>query len=247
MVEFGLIGKSLSHSFSKKYFEEKFKHFGLNEHVFLNFELQQIEEFLPLVHSHKNLKGLSVTMPYKESIIPFLDELSEEAKQIGAVNCVQFYNQKIIGHNTDAYGFSQSIKPFLDYNHERALVLGTGGASKAIAFVLKKIGLEVFYVTSSKTKKTNNTFFYDEINERVVNAFKLIVNTSPVGTTPNINECPVLPFEFISAQHLFYDLIYNPNETLFLKKAREKGAIVVNGFSMLQLQAEKSWEIWNKD
>lgn len=247
MRAFGLIGKSLSHSFSKNYFENKFELLHLNDYSYSNFELENIEAFVELIKSNSNLKGLNVTIPYKETVIPFLNELSEEANQIGAVNCIQIKGNKLIGHNTDVYGFSQSLKPFLDANHERALILGTGGAAKAVAHVLHKIGLPVFYVTSAKTKKTENTFFYDEINERVMAAFKLIVNTTPLGTFPDINECPPLPYEFFTPQHLAYDLIYNPGETKFLRQASNKGAIVVNGLSMLQLQAEKSWEIWNTD
>ncbi len=245
--EFGLIGKTLSHSFSKNYFDNKFQLLHLNACIYSNFELENIESITDLIQSHPNLKGLNVTIPYKEKVIPFLDELSLDAKEIGAVNCIQIKNKKLIGHNTDVYGFSQSLKPFLDVNHERALILGTGGAAKAVAHVLQKIGVPVFFVTSANTKKTENTFFYDEINERVMNAFKLIVNTTPLGTFPNINECPPLPYEFFTPQHLAYDLIYNPGETKFLRQASQQGAIVVNGLSMLQLQAEKSWEIWNQD
>ena len=245
MKQFGLIGKSLSHSFSKNYFENKFKVLGKQDYSFNNFELEKIEDLADLVNKHNDLIGLSVTIPFKESVIPFLDDLSLEAKEIGAVNCIHIKNKKMFGHNTDVYGFSQSIKPFLDTNHERALILGTGGASKAVAFVLKKIGVEVFFVTSSNTKKTENTFFYHELNERVINAFKLIVNTTPLGTFPNIHDCPALPYEFFTSQHLAYDLIYNPGETEFLRRASQQGSMIVNGLSMLQLQAEKSWEIWN--
>lgn len=244
MLQFGLIGKSLSHSFSKSYFEKKFKELNLRDHSYENFELSKVEELKDLLHQYTDLKGLNVTIPYKESVIPFLDEISEEAKKIEAVNCIQFHSNKLIGYNTDVYGFSQSIKPFLDTNHERALILGTGGAAKAAAFALKKIGVEVFFVSSSNVKKTENTFFYSELNDRVMNAFKLIVNATPVGTSPNIHEFPIIPYEFLTPQHLAFDMVYNPHETEFLKRAAEKGSITVNGLSMLQLQAEKSWEIW---
>ena len=210
-----------------------------------NFEIDSIDKIKSLIKDTPNLVGLNVTIPYKEAVLPFLDELSSEAKEIRAVNCIRIQNGKLIGYNTDVYGFAQSIKPFLDVNHQRALILGTGGASKAVAQALKKVGVEIYFVTSSQTKKTNNTFFYSELNELVLNAFKLIVNTSPVGTFPHVKECPNIPYQFISPQHLAYDLIYNPAQTLFLQKAKEKGAITVNGLSMLQLQAEKSWEIWN--
>lgn len=256
MIEFGIIGKSLSHSFSKSYFEKKFTELGLSNYAYLNFELQSIDEIKNILSSHPNLKGFNVTMPYKESIISFLDELSPEAKSIGAVNCVNIFchtersrsaadNDKIklIGHNTDVYGFASSIKPFLEPHHNKALILGTGGASKAVAHALKNIGVEVFYVSTGK--KQERTFAYSELNQHIFNAFHLIVNTTPLGMYPNQNACPDIPYEFITAKHLCYDLIYNPETTLFLKKAKEQGATTINGLSMLQLQAEKSWEIWN--
>lgn len=244
MKHFGLLGRSLSHSFSKSYFEKKFKFLHLADCEYSNFEIDSIEKIKQVLTENLDLKGLNVTIPFKESVLNYLDELSLEAKEIGAVNCIKIQNNKLKGYNTDVYGFAQSIKPFLDTNHQQALILGTGGASKAVAFALKKIGVEIYFVTSSKVKKTENTFFYSELNEMVMNAFKLIVNTTPLGTFPNMNECPSLPYDFFTPQHLAYDLIYNPEQTLFLKKAKEKGSIIVNGLSMLQLQAEKSWEIW---
>ncbi len=244
MLNFGLVGRSLSHSFSKSYFEKKFKELSLNEHTYLNFELKTIDEFKNVLKT-SNLKGLNITNPYKEEVIPFLDELSIEAKEIGAVNCIKITNGKTVGYNTDAYGFGQSIKPFLDTTHDKALILGTGGASKAVAYSLKRTGVEVFYATTSN-KKNTNTFFYNEINERMMQAFKLIINTTPLGLFPNVNEAPALPYHLFTDKHLAYDLIYNPEQTLFLKQAKGRGAITINGLSMLQLQAEKSWEIWNE-
>lgn len=244
MTEFGLIGKSLKHSFSKDYFNVKFASLHLKDFTYKNFELESIQGISDLINENKNLVGLNVTFPFKESVIPFLNELTDEVKQIGAVNCIHIHSGKLIGYNTDVYGFSQSIKPFLDTNHERALILGTGGAAKAAAYALKKIGVEVFFVSSSNVKKTESTFFYSELNDRVMNAFKLIVNATPVGTSPNIHEFPNIPYEFLTPQHLAFDMVYNPQETEFLKRAAEKGSITVNGLSMLQLQAEKSWEIW---
>ncbi len=243
MTNFGLIGRSLSHSFSKKYFEKKFTELHLKDHLYQNFELETIDQFKKVLLT-ENLKGLNVTNPYKESIIPFLDELSSEAKEIGAVNCIKLNGKRTTGHNTDAYGFAQSIKPFLDTTHERALILGTGGASKAVAYALKKIGVEVFFATSSPQKKAN-TFFYNEINERMMEAFKLVINTTPLGLYPDNNQAPALPYHLFTSDHLAYDLIYNPEQTLFLKQAKEHGAVTINGLSMLHLQAEKSWEIWN--
>lgn len=244
MTNYALIGRSLAHSFSKTYFEKKFNQLGLEDFRYQNIELENIEEIKYILSSIENLRGFNVTIPYKQSIIPFLDELTTEAAEIKAVNCVSILDGKWIGHNTDVYGFAQSIKPFLDANHERALVLGTGGASLAVANALKKIGVDVFFV--SRDLKNQNTLNYTDINEQVMSAFKCIVNTTPVGMFPNEKNCPNLPYHFFTEKHLAYDLIYNPAQTLFLKNAQKQGSIVVNGLSMLQLQAKKSWEIWNK-
>lgn len=245
-THFGLIGKSLGHSFSKKYFEEKFQKENLAGYTYSNFELPSIDGLRSLLISNPELKGLNVTIPYKESVIPFLDRLEEDAGLIGAVNCILIESGKLTGYNTDAYGFAQSIKPFLDNTHERALVLGTGGASRAVAYALKKIGLEVFFASHSP-KKNEQTLSYTEINERVMQGFKLIINTTPLGMVPNEDTCPNLPYHLFEPHHLAYDLIYNPAETLFLRKAKARGAKTINGLSMLQLQAEKNWEIWNRE
>jgi len=243
MSEYGLIGKNLSHSFSKQYFQKKFDELGLDYLEYTNFELNDISEIKSVLAKNPLLRGFNVTIPYKEAIVPYMDELSPEARGIAAVNCVKISNGKLIGHNTDAYGFATSIKPFLEPQHSRALVLGTGGASKAVVFVLKRLNVEVFFASTSK--KRQGTFAYETLNERLFNACKFIINTTPVGMFPNVNECPGIPYECLSSQHLVYDLIYNPEETLFLKKAKEQGATTINGLSMLHLQAEKSWEIWN--
>ena len=245
MKEFGLIGRSLTHSFSKNYFERKFAEQGLLTCSYTNFELEGLDAFKTLIDSHPHLHGLNVTIPYKESVIRYLDELSAEASEIGAVNCIELKNKKLIGHNTDVYGFAQSIKPFLDTNHQKALILGSGGAAKAVSHALKKIGVDVYFVSSSP-KKTPNTFLYSEINQMMLQACKLVVNCTPLGMFPNTNNCPALPYAFFTPEHLAVDLIYNPEETLFLKQAKEQGAITLNGLSMLRLQAEKSWEIWNR-
>lgn len=243
MTTFGLIGKSLKHSHSKSYFDKKFKALHA-DHIYENFEISEIDLFPAILAENPGLRGLSVTNPYKEAVIPFLDELSPEAKEIGAVNCIKIINGKLKGYNTDSYGFAQSIKPFLDVNHQRALILGTGGASKAVANALKNVGVEIYFVSSS-AKKTPNTFFYAEINELVMQAFKLVINTTPLGMFPNEDDCAPLPYHFFTKEHLAYDLIYNPEKTVFLKQAHANGALIMNGLSMLQLQAEKNWEIWN--
>ncbi|HOZ87852.1 MAG TPA: shikimate dehydrogenase [Bacteroidia bacterium] len=245
MTEFGLIGKSLKHSFSKAYFEKKFSELHLENYAYHNFELQHIGELPGLIAKNPALKGLNITNPYKEQVVALLHDVSEEAREIGAVNCIKITRGRLSGYNTDAYGFAQSIKPFLDTNHQRALILGTGGAAKAVAYALKKVGVEVYFASSS-AKKTEQTLMYPEINENVMNAFKLIVNTTPLGLFPNENECPPLPYHFFTKDHLAYDLIYNPEKTVFLKQAHANGAVIMNGLSMLKLQAEKSWEIWNQ-
>ncbi|WP_300665633.1 shikimate dehydrogenase [Fluviicola sp.] len=240
MPEFGLVGKTLGHSFSKSYFENKFQQEGI-ESTFENFELAEITE-IQIIFSISDLKGLSVTIPYKEAIIPYLDGLSEEAAEIGAVNCISFQNGKKTGHNTDVFGFHQMIKPFLTNEHERAIILGTGGASKAVAYVLKKIGLDVIWVSRNPQ---NGQFSYDEINEHMLRACKVVVNCTPLGTFPDIDACVPFPFGFLTESHLCIDLIYNPEETKFLRESKLHGAATLNGLSMLKEQANKAWEIWN--
>lgn len=241
MKKFGLIGKTLGHSFSQKFFTDYFEKHEV-EAEYQNFELAEISEIVPLLSS--DIRGLSVTIPYKQDIIPFLDELSEVALKVGAVNCVEFKNGKTIGHNTDAYGFQQSIKPFLTNQHERAMIIGTGGASKAVEYILKNLGISPIFI--SRHPKKQNEFRYDEINNHMLNACKLIVNTTPVGTFPNVNDCIEIPFEFLTPQHLVVDLIYNPEKTQFLQRSEDAGAQILNGESMLKEQALKAWLIWSK-
>lgn len=241
MTTYGLIGRSLSHSFSKDFFENFFRDEQI-EARYQNFELAEIKEISELFQSV--LGGLNVTIPYKESVIPFLDELSEEAQNIGAVNVIQFLDGKKIGHNTDAFGFHQSIKPFLTNQHERAIIFGTGGASKAVEYVLKKIGVDVIFV--SRNPKGANQFQYSDVNIHMLNACKLLVNTTPIGTFPNMDECIDIPFEYLTAEHLVVDLIYNPAKTTLLQRGEAAGATILNGSSMLREQALKSWKIWNE-
>ena len=243
MYKYGLIGKTLNHSFSKAFFKKYFEGNNIDAD-YLNFELPEINKIEEVFHL-KNLKGLNVTIPYKEQIIPFLDELSIEANSIGAVNVVQFSNGKKIGHNTDAFGFHQMIKPFLTNKHERALILGTGGASKAIKYVFKSLGVDI--ITISRMPKGPKEFSYEDINEHMLNACKVVVNCTPIGTFPNVEESVVFPFEYLTEEHLVIDLIYNPAETLFLRKSKENNATILNGESMLKHQALKAWEIWNSE
>lgn len=239
---YGLIGKSLKHSFSKDFFTRLFEIQQIDA-SYQNFELENIEQIENLLLKNE-LDGLNVTIPFKTEVMRFLDEISPEALEIGAVNTIAFKNGKTCGHNTDVFGFAQSLKPFLTLHHEKALVLGTGGASKAVYFVLKNLGLDVLFV--SRKPQGKNCFHYSEINEYMVNACKLIVNCTPLGTFPNLNELPYFPFEFLSKDHLVVDLIYNPEKTLFLQKAEEKGATIINGKAMLEQQALKSLDLWNR-
>lgn len=243
VYKFGLIGKNIDYSFSHKYFSEKFKSEGF-PHTYENFDLKTIDEFPQIIKSTKNLKGVNVTIPYKEAVIPFLDKLNKKAKKIGAVNTIKISNKgKLIGYNTDCYGFQKSIKPFLKAHHKKALILGTGGASKAIVYALNKLNIDFSYVSRHKSKKEN--FTYDELNENIISNHQIIINCTPLGTHPNINECPDIPYDGITNQHLLFDLIYNPDETKFLTIGKLKGASIINGLKMLELQAEKAWQIWN--
>lgn len=242
MRKFGLIGKQLGHSFSKAFFTEKFQEEELSA-VYENVELSEIAEIKAVIDTG-SFSGLNVTIPYKESVIQYLDELSDEAKAIGAVNVIAFQNGKTIGHNTDAFGFHQSIKPFLTNRHERALILGTGGASKAVAYVFQSIGLDVIYV--SRNPKEAKQFGYSDINEHMLNACKVIVNCTPVGTFPNVDESIPFPFAHLTEEHLVIDLIYNPSQTRFLAQSAAAGATTLNGLSMLKEQANKAWQIWTQ-
>lgn len=242
--KFGLVGKDISYSFSKKYFTEKFEKLNLKNYSYVNFDIPEIEEFpFLLYHREEEFRGLNVTIPYKQSIIKYLDDLSEEAKEIGAVNTIKITsNNELIGYNTDIYGFTNSIKPLLNIESKKALILGTGGASNAVAFSLKKMGIDFKFVSR---KKNENVLLYNELNEEILHNHQIIINCTPVGTFPNINEKPQIPYSSITKNHIAFDLIYNPEETAFLKAAKKQGAKIKNGLEMLQLQAEKSWEIWN--
>ena len=242
MRQFGLIGRNISYSFSKSYFADKFINENIVDAVYNVFDLQQIDE-VEKVFATEGLVGFNVTIPYKQEIIPFLDELSPEAKVIGAVNTVLIKNGKRIGHNTDCYGFHHSILPLLDSHHKKALVLGNGGAAKAVFYILDE--LNIAYKIVSRTT-LENQFTYDDLDEEIISQHQIIINCSPVGTFPNIENAPLLPYQFILEKHLLYDLIYNPPVTKFLENGQNNGAKIKNGHEMLVLQAEKAWKIWNK-
>lgn len=241
---FGLLGRNISYSFSKGYFTEKFNNEVFAGNSYENFDISEINYFTELIKNNPDLKGLNVTIPYKEQVIPFLDKLSKKAALIGAVNTIKFTKSgKLKGYNTDYYGFKKSLKPLLEPYHKKALILGTGGASKGVAFALDE--LDIPYTFVSREAK-ENIIDYDLINATTFDNFQIIINCTPVGTSPNVEACPNLPYEFFTEKHIAYDLIYNPAETTFLRKAKEKGAVIKNGHDMLIFQAEKAWKIWNK-
>ncbi len=242
---FGLLGKDISYSFSKKYFTEKFSKLGLRHYEYVNYDLQMIQDFKNEVLKDLHiLGGLNVTIPYKESIIPFLDEIDDEAESIGAVNTIKILDNKTLkGFNTDAYGFETSLRSCWRGNEKGALILGTGGASKAVAHVLRKLGISFLFV--SRNKRSDHMISYRDIDRLIMQQHEMIINCSPMGTFPEIEAKPDLPYEFLTSKHLLYDLIYNPEKTAFLKMGENAGAIISNGGSMLAFQADKSWEIWN--
>lgn len=243
---YGLIGKTLKHSFSQKYFRQKFIKENIGSSDYLLFELESIHEFPSLLANNPDLRGLNVTIPYKLEVMQFLDEIDSKSKEIGAVNTIKFFDDKIIGYNTDYLGFKQSLLDWIlpPYHQYKALVLGTGGASKAVIAALQDLNISYQYV--SRTADQFAVSYQDlQSKNAILQEHQLIINTTPLGTSPNIDEAPPIPYEALSNQHFLYDLVYNPAETLFIKLGKEKGAKTKNGLEMLELQAEKAWEIWN--
>lgn len=243
--KFGLVGRNISYSFSREYFTKKFKNLNLKKYEYVNFDISKITNFKAVILEQKDvLKGLNVTIPYKQEVMLFLDELDEKAKKIGAVNTIKITKKgRLKGYNTDEFGFKKSLQPLLKKHHKKALILGTGGASKAVAFALSKLNIHYEFVSRNKSKELLS---YQEIDKKKLQEYTIIINCTPLGTHPNIKECPKIPYCFLNEEHLLYDLIYNPSETLFLQKGKEAGATIKNGFEMLELQAEKAWKIWNK-
>lgn len=249
MKTFGLIGHRLGYSFSKRFFSEKFEKEGLTEHEYLNFELDSIDEFPGVFEKYPGISGLNCTIPYKQQIMAYLDEIDAEAAEIGAVNTVKILrhgdSKKLVGYNTDVYGFENSLKPMLSEKHKKALILGTGGASKAVRYVFQKLGIEVVFA-STKVQRGTSEIAYTDIDESLMKECLVIVNCTPLGTFPNTDACADIPYQFITADHVLYDLVYNPEETLFMKKGKAQGASVKNGLEMLHLQAIRAWEIWHQ-
>ncbi len=261
MKKFGLIGYPLGHSFSEKYFTEKFEKEKLKDHHYQLFPVQNLSEIPDLLEHEKDLCGLNVTIPHKIGVMYYLNEIDKIAQAVGAVNCIKVthhhsvkslfsgelcrlnsHKPTLIGYNTDAYGFEQSLKPLLENHHKKALILGNGGAARAVKFVLEKLKIEYKMVSRRPLK---GMLSYEALSESIIKNHMLIINTTPLGTHPNTDACADIPYQLISSRHLLYDLIYNPEETLFLQKGKEQGAKTKNGLEMLELQAEKSWEIWN--
>ncbi|WP_270088783.1 shikimate dehydrogenase family protein [Sphingobacterium sp. SYP-B4668] len=247
MKKLGLIGFPLGHSFSKKFYLEKFEKENIKDIEYDLYAIEDIETFHSLYQTMEGLYGVNVTIPHKQSIIRFLDELSDEAKEIKAVNCIQIRKKgehyHLKGFNTDAFGFEQSLIPLLKPHHRNALVLGNGGAAQAVVYVLSRLGINYRFVSRIKTE---DNLCYQDLNNALMQEYSLIINCSPLGTFPNIDSCPNIPYESLSENHLLYDLVYNPELTLFLQKGKERGATIKNGYEMLLLQAEKNWEVWNE-
>lgn len=246
MDKYGLIGYPLGHSFSISYFNEKFSNEGLDS-IYENYEIPSIDNLIEIIATNHELKGLNVTIPYKEKILPFLDMITPEAQAIGAVNVVKIIRKgnkiQLKGYNSDVIGFTQSIEPLLDKQHKKALILGTGGASKAVDYGLKSLGIETQFVSR---RKSDYAIDYSELTPDIIKKYKIIVNCTPCGMFPKTDDCPNIPYEGIGKGHLLYDLLYNPDETLFMRKGLEHGATVKNGLEMLLLQAFASWKFWNE-
>ena len=241
---FGLLGKNIEYSFSRGYFSDKFQNLKLKKHKYVNFDLGDIKNFPLIIQQNENLKGFNVTIPYKEKVIPFLDKLDKTAKKIGAVNTVKLTKRgNLKGYNSDVVGFEKSIMPLLKNHHKKALILGTGGASKAIAYALKRNDIKYIFV--SRNPEGRKEISYDKLNEDFIKKYEIIINSTPLGTSPNIEKCPNIPYQYISEKHILFDLIYNPAITTFLSKGKAKGATIKNGLEMLELQAEESWRIWH--
>ena len=241
---FGLLGRNINYSFSRGYFTEKFEKEKLAGYTYENFDIPTIESFLDIVKNNEHLCGMNVTIPYKEAVMPFLDKLSKKATKIGAVNTIKFTKKgKLKGYNTDYYGFQKSLEPLLESHHKKALILGTGGASKGVAFALEELGIDYTFVSRNSSE---TILGYNQITDLIFDEYQIVINSTPVGTSPNTEACPEIPYAFFTKKHIAYDLIYNPAETQFLKKAQQQGAKTKNGMDMLIFQAEKAWTIWNK-
>ncbi len=246
MKTYGIIGFPLTHSFSKKYFTQKIEREGIADAAYHSFPLTAIEGFPFLLRDNPLLKGLSVTIPYKEKVLQYVNHLSDEVKQIGATNCIKIREEKLTAYNTDIIGFEQSFIKNLKPNHKKALVLGTGGSSKAVQYILKKLRIDFFIVSRYKNVK-EGFIQYDQITKNIIHEYNLIINATPLGMSPDEDTCPDIPYNLLTPEHYLYDLVYQPAKTLFLQKGEKQGATIQNGYEMLVIQAEENWRIWNED
>ena len=240
---FGLLGYPLTHSFSQKYFTEKFQTLGITNAAYENFSIPTIEELSGILSTKKDLEGFNITIPYKKAVLDFLNDWSEPVKKMGACNCVKITDGKLKGFNTDVVGFQQSLQPFLKPYHQKALILGTGGASAAVEYVFQELKIPYQFVSRSAR---SNAISYEELSQDLMEDHQLVINTSPVGMYPQVDAVPNIPYQFLTPKHHLFDLIYNPSETEFLSLGKQHGATIQNGFEMLILQAEESWRIWNE-
>lgn len=246
MKTYGTIGFPLTHSFSKQYFTEKMEREGITDAFYHSFPLKTIAQFPALLKNNPSLKGLSVTIPYKELVLKYVNHLSDDVKKIGAANCIKIREKELTAYNTDIIGFEKSFVKKLKPGHKKALVLGTGGASKAVQYVLKKLGID-FLVVSRKANAETKFIQYNQIIEDIIEEYNIIINSTPVGMSPDEQSCPNIPYALLTANHYLYDLVYKPAKTLFLQKGEEQGAVIENGFEMLIIQAEANWKIWNEE
>ncbi|RDI05796.1 shikimate dehydrogenase family protein [Flavobacterium sp. AG291] len=240
---FGLVGRNINYSFSAGYFKDKFEKTGLNKYTYTNFDIEDISQLPEIIEKTKRLKGLNVTIPYKEEVIPLLDKLSPTAQIIGAVNTIIFTKKGTKGYNTDHYGFRKALEPLLMPHHKKALILGTGGASKAVAYALRRLKIEYDFVSRTAT---DVVYAYEDLDKDIFNDYQIIINTTPLGTFPNMKECPPIDYSLFTREHLAFDLVYNPEETEFMKRAAQNGAATSNGYQMLVHQAERAWKLWNR-
>ena len=246
MTTYGTIGFPLTHSFSKQYFTEKIEREGISGASYHSFPLSSIDALPVLLKDNPSLKGLSVTIPYKEQVLKYVTQLSKEVAQIGAANCIKIKGKELKAYNTDIIGFEESIVKKLEPQHTKALVLGTGGASKAVQFVLNKLGIGFLVVSRNESDK-ENFIQYKELTSNIISEYKIIINCTPLGMSPDENTCPDIPYASLTPNHYLFDLVYKPAKTLFLQKGEEQGAVICNGFEMLIIQAEANWKIWNED
>jgi len=240
---FGIIGFPLTHSFSERYFNNKFETEGIEDAYFKPFSIEHIDTIKEILATHSDLNGFAITIPHKKVILPFLNDATDEVKKMGACNCVRVKDGKLSGFNTDVIGFEQSFIKKLQPHHTKALILGSGGAAAAVEFVLQKLGIDYSFVSRNKNTDGSN-FAYEELNENVLTEYTIIINSTPLGTYPKVDDAPAIPYHLLTSNHYLFDLVYNPAETRFLRQGKERGASIENGFEMLVIQAEANWNLW---